>query len=352
MRAPPFRGPGRRFLVDGRGIGSIVPFESRALRGNALADPTTRYLGVYTPPGLTDGRPLLVLLPGFAGSGWAEAMPENFLGQSLFRLFDRLVRTRRAPPAVIVAPDALTRLGGSQYVNSPATGRYDDFVVREVIPWARRTYGTSGTGILGQSSGGFGALHLAIEHPGEFDAVGSSAGDLVFEYLFLPEFPRVARTLRRFGGVAGFLRHLDEDPTRLGPPTGPNGSALLVLAMSACYSPSRGGGGGFDLPFDAATGELDRPVWKRWLGFDPAERIRSAAVQRALRRPRKLLLTASSSDEWALDVAARIFAERARRHRVPVEYREFEGAHFDKIPRFTWLFSEMSRALVGTAGRR
>ncbi len=339
-------GPGRWFGEGGRGAGEIVPFHSRLLERNPWGDPATRDLGVYLPPGrVVEGRPLLLLLPGFTGSGWAEALPERFLGESLFRLFDRLVRTGTCPPAVIVAPDGLTRLGGSQYVNSSATGRYADHIVREIVPWARATYGTGPVGVLGQSSGGFGALHLAMEFPGTFQAAGSSAGDMCFEYTFPADLARAARTLPRSGGAEKFLRRLAADPSRLGDPSDAVSATLLVLAMSSCYSPRPGAPGDFDLPFDERTGELLPKVWARWLRFDPIRRLRTLSARRALRRLRRLTLTAASRDEWFLDVGARLFVDRARRARVPVEYREFEGGHFDKGPRFGYLFERLTRAL-------
>lgn len=346
VRVPRLRGPGRWFTSGGAGIGSIVPFESKVLRGNPLGDPYLRDVGVYLPPGRPRaGLPLLVLLAGFSGSGWAEALPEKFLGESLFRLFDRLVRTGASKPAVIVAPDGLTRLGGSQYVNSTATGRYADYVVKEIIPWARATYGTSRVGILGQSSGGFGALHLAMENPGVFEAVGSSAGDLGFEYCFTADIARAARTVREFGGSERFLRALGAEPSLLADPTGPIGATLLILAMGACFSPRAGHPGEFEVPFEEATGALRPEVWARWMRFDPAERIRHPGPQRALRRLRRLVIVASHRDEWMLDVGARIFVARARAARVQARYREFEGRHFDKNVRFAHLFTEMAGAL-------
>ena len=37
---------------------------------------------------------------------------------------------------MVVMPDCFTRLGGCQYVNSTAIGRYEDHLVDEIIPLA------------------------------------------------------------------------------------------------------------------------------------------------------------------------------------------------------------------------
>ena len=59
--------------------------------------------------------------------------------------------------------------------------------------------------IGGKSSGGFGALVLAMRHPDLFSAVASHAGDMYFELSVLPDLAVAARTLRRHGGIDGFL---------------------------------------------------------------------------------------------------------------------------------------------------
>ncbi len=325
---------------------SVETLESRALEGNPLGDPATRSVAVYRPPsGSTEGLPLLVFLPGFARGGAHLALRPSYLGETEFGLFDRLVRAGACPEAVLVAPDCLTTLGGSQYVNSTSTGRYADFVVNEVVPWARERYRTRATGILGQSSGGFGALHLSMLNPGVFSAVGSSAGDIAFDLLFPPDIPRAVRAFREFGGPEAFLDRLFREPWLLKGPADPSGSALLLLAMSACYSSRNDGSGAFDVPFDPETGGIDPPVWDRWLAYDPLVRLERDEERASLARLRRLHLTASSGDEWFLDVAARRFAHRLEEHGVPVVYDELPGGHFDKRPRFEKLFASLVRAL-------
>lgn len=327
----------------------IETLESRVLEGNPLGDPARREVAVYVPPsGHTEGLPLLLHLPGFAGSGAREAQRARFLDENLFDLFDRLVRSGACPEAVLVAPDCRTMLGGSQYVNSPATGRYADFVTDEVVPWAQESFRTGAVGVLGQSSGGFGALHLATERPGLFAAVGSSSGDMAFDLVFLPEVPRAVRAYREHGGPEAFLSWLLEQPGRLGPPTDPSASALLLLAMGACYSPRQGMPTEVDLPFDTATGELVEPVWRRWLAFDPVERLHREGARDALRGLRRLHLTASSRDEWFADLGVHRFVRRLKHHRIPVVHDVLPGGHFDKRARFERLFPSLVGALTSS----
>ncbi len=329
------------------GTARVVELDSERLRNNPWGDPTRRRVVVYTPPsGKTDGIPLLLHLTGFMGAGWIELPPRTAVGETLIQTLDRMIRSGDCPEVVLVAPDALTALGGSQYVNSSATGPYADYVAKEILPWARREFGTGPTGVLGQSSGGFGALHLACEFPGLFDAVGSSAGDAAFEYCYLPDFPRAFRELRRAGGAEAFLARFFEGPPALRGPTEPFAATINTLAMAACYSPRPDEPGAFDLPFDPETGAVDPEVWRRWLAFDPVRRVATEEGRAAFRRPRLLQVTGSETDEWFLDVGARMFAKEAALGHVPVVHEEFAGGHFDRTPRFEALFRRMATTLA------
>ena len=189
------------------GTVEVHHFESRALKGNPWDDPSDRDLPVYLPPsGATRGKPLLVLLSGYTGSGWENLQRGGFLRDSLGGRLDRLIREKAVSEAVMISPNCLTTLGGSQYLNSTATGRYEDYVVDEVVPWVRRKYGSGPTAVLGTSSGGYGAMVLGLRHPEMFSALGTDAGDAYFEYCYPPDFPAAFRELRSAGGPEPFLR--------------------------------------------------------------------------------------------------------------------------------------------------
>jgi hypothetical protein len=103
--------------------------------------------------------------------------------------------------------------------------------------------------------------------------------------------------------------------------------------------------GEFDLPIDIDTGAIVDDVWRRWLAFDPIHRLEEPSTRQALKRLRSLHLTASTRDEWYLDLAARQFAGRGRELGLEVTLEEFEGGHFDKGPRFEAMYRRMLAAL-------
>ena len=105
----------RAFPPPLRGRVEMVRHESDVLKGNPLGDPHVRDVAVYLPPsGSTEGKPLLLLLPGYTGAGWLYFPSRSrYLSESFAETYERLIRTQACPEAVVVAPDALTLLGGA-----------------------------------------------------------------------------------------------------------------------------------------------------------------------------------------------------------------------------------------------
>jgi len=317
----------------------ILEFDSRVLRRNPLGDPHVRRTPVYLPPSYPGGRyPVYFVLSGFTGFGemllargaWTESLPERL---------DRLIAAKAMREAIVVLPDCFTRYGGSQYLNSSATGRYEDHVVRELVPHIDRTFRTDGRrAVLGKSSGGYGAMVLGMRHPDVFQALACHSGDLYFEYCYLPDFPKALDTFRSHGGPAGFVKAWEKMPKRR---RGDLDSALNTLAMASCYSPR---GRTFDLPFDLDTGEMRREVWERWKAWDPVEMLDRHA--RDLKKLRCVFLDCGRRDQFALHHGARIFAAKARSLGVRVVHEEFDDDHSNISYRYDRSFERLSKSLA------
>jgi pimeloyl-ACP methyl ester carboxylesterase len=319
---------------------------SRVLAGNPWGDPVERDLPVYLPPsGRSQGRPLLVLLSGYTGAGSYHFQRGRFFDESIVSRLDRLIRTDAAAEAVMVGPDCLTSLGGSPYLNSTATGRYEDYVVSEIVPWIRQRYGTGPTAVLGTSSGGYGALVLGLRHPEVFGAVGSNAGDAYFEYCYPPDFPVAFRAIRDAGGPEEFLRRMFSTFTNGFGPSNPLARTLSVMAYASCYSPIESEPGRFDLPFDLETGALRPETWAKWLAWDPVRMLEEPRYEDAARRIRLMYIDGGRRDEYGLDVSGTILASVARRHGATVQHEEYDGAHGDRGPRYDVMIPRLLDAL-------
>ena len=97
------------------------------------------------------------------------------------------------PEMILVFPDCFTQYGGSQYLDSPAVGKYRIIFNRGIDSIHRSKIQNDpkkiGRGVMGKSSGGYGAITLSMKCPNLFSAVACHSGDMYFEYAICPEFP-------------------------------------------------------------------------------------------------------------------------------------------------------------------
>ncbi len=323
----------------------IEAITSDVLRDNPLGDPQVRRVPIYLPPDYDRDRaryPVVFVLAGFAGRGLTFLNDEAW-DETLAERMDRLIAEGKVRPMILVMPDCFTRLGGSQYLNSPAVGRYEDHVTQELVACVDQKYRTLADrdhrAVVGKSSGGYGAVILALRHPDVFGLMACHSGDLYFEYCYKPDIIHAIRGLSKFGGLEKFW---NEFPT-LHPRDHAFNATLNVVAMSACYSPNPAAPHGFDLPFDPETGELREDVWQRWLAWDPVRLVDRYAD--ALRTLRLIYLDAGLRDEFNLQYGARIFVSRLKARGIAFVHEEFDDGHFGIQYRYDNSLKAISNAM-------
>ena len=310
-------------------------FSSEALQGNALGDPHERPLWVWSPEG--DGPyPSVYVIQGMTGmvNAWFNTEPWS---ESYASRIEAM-----APNAIVVLVDAFTAVGGSQFLDSPATGNYHTYLCEEIVPFVDGAYPTAAArehrGIQGKSSGGYGAMITPLLRPDLFGGLATHAGDALFEVCYARDFAPAARALRRYDGDYDafwadfrsgrpvFTSHDDE---------------LLVntYAMAAAYSNT-------ELPFDIETGELDADVWERWLEWDPVMRARQPEGRATLRDMCAIWIDSGRSDEYLLELGATAFHREVVAAGTPAEnvhFELFEGTHRG----LTWRYPLSLAFLVG-----
>lgn len=331
--------PGSRVVVE--------RLESRILRSNSLGDPFIRDLPVYLPPSYYNSSteyPVVLCLSGFTGSGWSWFNFQAWI-PTIDERMDSLVASG-VPEMILVFPDCFTRYGGSQYLDSPAVGDYRSYLTEEVVPFVDQMYRTRKDrrfrGVLGKSSGGFGAISLAMERPELFSAVACHSGDMYFEYCYIPDFPQAFRLLQKLGGLQQVLEKFDQIPK-----TGKEDHALLnTIAMSACYSPNPENKVSlFDLPFDEETGKIRDRIWKKWKRQDPVEVVKTKGKN--LGDYGMVFIDCGNRDEFGLMVGSRMFVKELKKLRIPYSYQEFEGGHFHIQHRYDTSLRKMAEYFSG-----
>jgi Putative esterase len=284
-------------------------FDSEVLKANPLGDPHIRPLWVYLPPGYEDRPddrfPSIYVIQGLTGQ------LDMWRNRSAFRknfpeLADELFARGEAPPCLVVWVDCWTSLGGSQFLDSPGTGRYHTYLCDEVVPWVDATYRTlpdrAHRGITGKSSGGYGAMVTPMLRPDLWGGLATHAGDALFECCYLPAFGESARALRdRYDG--SFQNFWEDFRSRPAFSKEQDGELLNDWCMAACYSTDDDGT--VRLPYDPATGRLIPDTWDRWLARDPVRMVPDHAE--ALRSLKAIYIDAGKKDEFFLDLGAEAF---------------------------------------------
>jgi len=360
---------------DAAGTVVVLEHVSKVLHDNALGDPHVRKLAVWLPPQYDRGGargpgkrlPLLMDMVGFTGSGLSHVAWKAF-SENVPERAARLVRDGEMAPAIIAFPDCFTALGGNQYINSTAVGRYADYLIREIIPFIDREFRTLARrehrGCFGKSSGGYGAIIHGMKYPQTWGAIADHSGDSYFDFVYWNDWPVTLNELskyrrRRFkpgrydvevmergadrglddGRVRAFLQAVWAKPKL----SDAEVTTIMNLCMAASYDPDPAAPNGFRLPFNLETGELLPLRWRAWLRHDPVRLV--PRYRDALRSLRGVYLDCGSRDQYHIHYGMRILSKRLRAAGITHTYQEFDDNHSDIDYRMDVSLPFLSRAL-------
>ncbi len=158
----------------------------------SASDPNigTKPAMIYLPPNYNSTRsyPVVIFLHGYGSDHLFWQAVEDIKG-----VLDYLISAGKIKPCIAVMPNAKNVLGGSFYTNSEfqpiansVFGRYEDYIVNDVINFIRNNHHVSEFYLVGISMGGYGALKLGVKHPDVFKGCASHSGPIAFERFLDP----------------------------------------------------------------------------------------------------------------------------------------------------------------------
>lgn len=340
--------------ADTNGRLIFLEHESKVLRDNPLGDPSARRFPVWLPPQYEAGHgkrrfPVLFDLVGYTGSGWSHVNWRAF-DESVPQQAARLIAEKKMGPAIIVFPDCFTSLGGNQYINSSAIGRYADYLTRELIPFVDKEFRTLASrehrGCFGKSSGGYGAVIHAMKYARYWGAIADHSGDAYFDFVYRSGWPAALAELAKYRVPAlkagkysrpkrlaklgpglddgRIRRFLDAVQAKKSPGSGEI-EALMMVAMAATYDPAPSAPNGFKIPFDLETGELIAARWKRWLAHDPVLMVRK--FRSNLKTMKGIFIDCGWRDQYHIQYGSRILSRELSKNGIKHTYQEFDGTH-------------------------
>lgn len=336
--------------------GQLVMLEhtSKVLADNPLGDPHVRRLPVWLPPQYQAVRgqrrfPVLFDLVGYTGSGFSHISWRSF-DESIPEQAARLITERKMGPAIIVFPDCFTALGGNQYINSSAIGRYADYLTDELVPFVDAEFRTLASrehrGCFGKSSGGYGAIIHAMKYPEHWGAIADHSGDAYFDFVYRGEWPKTLNELAKYrkparkpgrysvekataglipgtddGRIRRFLEHVWAKKN----PGNDEVMALMMVAMAASYDPVPSAPNGFKVPFDLETGEFIESRWRRWLAHDPIHMVKEH--WRNLKTLKGIFIDCGWRDQFNIHYGTRLLSRELTKYKVSHVYQEFDDTH-------------------------
>ena len=294
----------------------VLEIPGKLLLGNPGGDPPARRVALYSPQGEAAAIPLVLYLPGWGGSSEDSIArgTRDWLAEVVAQL------ATRGHPVRIAVVDARSRYGGSQYLDSTATGNYARWLTDEIMPAIEARHalppGTKWI-VAGHSSGGFGALRLGMGRDFRGIVALSPDSDLGVTHIGFAKDP----------GVRAITR-ADLDAAIAPSPRMPgNGTAGMMLGLSANYAPT-GKPGRFEWIYDD-EGRWRADVWQSWLEQDPLTIVQKkpdvfAASQR-------IYLDGAEHDEFGANIGARKIYDILKKRPAPVSFLETPGHHSDNL---------------------
>lgn len=181
--------------------GRLITAELRSTNfaGSKTGVSPLRKLTLYLPPGYADQKrrfPVVYYLNHFF-----EDHTAPFANHGAAALFDQAISRRVIGDVIVVTADFSTPAGSSWYVNSSATGNWEDFMVRELVPYVDAHYRTLASrdsrGVVGDGVGAYGAIRFGMRYPQVFGSVYGmqpvGAGANLQTTYSRPDWARLAR---------------------------------------------------------------------------------------------------------------------------------------------------------------
>jgi enterochelin esterase family protein len=297
---------------------------SKALAQNPLADPTARRQFILSPKNLRADTPVVFCLSGYGSDAWKNFSFAGF-DSNLAQDLDLWTQEKQIPEALYIFVNSWTKWGGSQFINSVGSGRYEDYIIQDLIPEFQKDFpevaDTKNWVVMGGSSGGYGALSLGSKYPDLFPYVVALAPDSLFDVSLLPEIYKYLPYIQEHGGIKSFIKAYEQGLIKV------NHDILFgllnLIAMTHSYALQNTKG---DLQFPITLdGELDVQIWQSWLRHDPVQFL--SARSDNLKKLKALKIFTGDKDEYGLQFGSRQIYKSLKAKSVNIEYTELHGTH-------------------------
>ena len=301
-----------------------------SLENNVTGETTDRNVSVYLPPSYdtaTSKRyPVVYLLHGIGDtdgeftSAW-EGQTDAW--GTVRGLMNNGVAENRFGEMIVVMPDQRTKMMGSFYTNSAATGNWEDFTAGDLVSYIDKRYRTlaraESRGLAGHSMGGHGAIKVGMKHPEVFSVV----------YAMNPAVLGWGNdvSIDNPAFAAAFKMTTLEEVFRGGI------YSIGALCVAQAFSPNPQSAPLYaDLPYKLVAGKLqpNEPAYSKWTENMPLHM--AAQYKTNLLRLRGLRFDTGWEDEFThIPPTTRAFARKLTELGVEHTFEEYNGDHRNRM---------------------
>ena len=316
------------FSQEGKLVREVI--HSRSLEKNVTGESPDRNVSIYHPPSYntsTNKRyPVVYFLHGIGDTdkeftvAWSN---QNDIWGTIQGLMNRGIAEGRFGEVIIVIPDARTKMMGSFFTNSSATGNWEDFTVKDLVSFIDQKYRTlaraESRGIAGHSMGGYGAIKLGMKHPDIFSVV----------YGMNPALLGLGGDVSMDNPAFGALLKM----TTLEEVFQGGRYAVGAIALAQAFSPNPNRPPFFaDLPFKMVDGKLERdePIHRKWEENLPLNMV--AQYKSNLLRLRGIRFDTAWEDEFThIPITTRALSHKLTDLGVDHTFEEYNGNHRNRM---------------------
>jgi enterochelin esterase-like enzyme len=316
------------FAQEGRLVNEKI--HGVSLEKNVTGEQIDRSVAIYLPPSYDRAPfkryPVIYLLHGIGDTekeftvAWKN---QTETWGTIQGLMNQGIAERRFGEMIIVMPDQRTNAFGSFYVNSSATGNWEDFTCKDLVNYIDGKYRTiakpESRGIAGHSMGGYGAITLGMKHPEIFSVVyAMNPAILGWAKDFNLENPAFKLPLK--------AKSLDELM---------NGGlyAIGTVTVAQAFSPNPNRPPFYaDFPFTEADGKLQpaQPAFSRWEENFPVNMVKKYRAN--LLKLRGLRFDSGYEDEFLfIPPNSRALSAELTGNGIEHIFEEYNGDHRNRL---------------------
>jgi S-formylglutathione hydrolase FrmB len=313
-------------VAQEKGSVKVDTIISAALANNVTGIDNKRPIAIYLPPSYANSTkryPVMYLLHG-TGDDHLNFVDDTNKYFTIQDLMDTGISSHRFGEMIVVTPNENTQWGGSFYVNSSATGNWEDFTATELVNYIDSNYRTiakaESRAIVGHSMGGFGAITLAMKNPEVFSVTyGMNSGFLSFTSELNPNNSDVKKFIQ-----AKTIDELLATKSR---------NAIGMLMVSQAFSPNPSKPPFYaDKPYKIQAGKVipNLAAYNKWLEYDVVNMAEK--YKENLLKLRGIKFDCGDEEDIKLiEINSRLLSKKLTALGIPHQFEQYNGDHRNRL---------------------